>query len=129
MNPVVHFEMPYKNKKRLAKFYTDTFGWKMNYLEKNMMGYIHATTSPKDKNNRPKTPGTINGGFFPKTPDWSYPSVVIAVKNISLAMKNIKKAGGKVLGKPAIIPGNGKYVSFIDTEGNRVSIIEPSPMK
>ena len=131
MNPVVHFEMPYTDRKRLAKFYKDTFGWGMEYLGKDMMDYVLANTSGKDKNNRPTKPGNINGGFFPRKPDWpaQYPSVVIAVKNISAAMKKIKKSGGKVLGKPMVIPGNGKYVSFIDTEGNRVSIIEPSPMK
>ena len=29
MNPVVHFEMPAKNKKRVKKFYEKVFGWKM----------------------------------------------------------------------------------------------------
>ncbi len=40
-------------------------------------------------------------------------------------MKKVEKAGGEVLGEPWDIPGIGWYVSFIDTEGNRVSILEP----
>jgi predicted enzyme related to lactoylglutathione lyase len=32
MNPVVHFEMPAKDNKRVADFYTKAFGWKMNQL-------------------------------------------------------------------------------------------------
>ena len=39
----------------------------------------------------------------------------------------VKAAGGKVLGEPMEIPGVGKYVSFIDTEGNRVSMLQPIP--
>ena len=37
----------------------------------------------------------------------------------------IEKAGGKVLGEPMEIPGVGWYVSFLDTEGNRVSLLQP----
>jgi predicted enzyme related to lactoylglutathione lyase len=32
-----------------------------------------------------------------------------------------------VLGEPMEIPGVGQYVSFIDTEGNRVSMLQPIP--
>ena len=40
-------------------------------------------------------------------------------------MKKVEGAGGKVLGEPMEIPGIGIYVSFNDTEGNRVSIFQP----
>lgn len=42
-------------------------------------------------------------------------------------MKKVADAGGKVLGGPMEIPGVGKYVSFLDTEGNRVSMLQPTP--
>jgi predicted enzyme related to lactoylglutathione lyase len=71
--------------------------------------------------------GTINGRFFPKSDDMpaQHPSVVIAVENIKEHMKKVEKAGGKVLGEPMEIPGVGLYVSFMDTEGNRVSMLQP----
>ena len=74
-----------------------------------------------------KRPGVINGGFYPKKPNWptQYPSVVIAVDDIKDAMKRIMLAGGKILGEPIQIPGIGQYVSFTDTEGNRASILQP----
>jgi predicted enzyme related to lactoylglutathione lyase len=86
-----------------------------------------ATTGETDEKGMPKNPGNINGGFYPKKDDYpaQYPSVVIAVDNIQESMKNITIAGGKVLGEPMEIPGYGLYVSFLDTEGNRVSIMEP----
>jgi predicted enzyme related to lactoylglutathione lyase len=128
-NPVVHFEMPYDDHKRLAKFYTEAFGWQMQRLGKDMGDYVLATTTETDENRMVKTPGTINGGFFPKKADWpaQYPSVVIAVDNMKEAMKKVTDAGGKVLGEPMEIPGIGQYVSFIDTEGNRVSMLQPNP--
>ena len=42
-------------------------------------------------------------------------------------MKKVAQAGGKVLGDPMEIPGIGQYVSFFDTEGNRVSMLQPLP--
>ena len=32
MNPVVHFEMPAEDRKRMAEFYTKVFGWKTEQL-------------------------------------------------------------------------------------------------
>ena len=86
-----------------------------------------ATTTETDEEGRPKTPGAINGGFYPKSDDMpaQYPSVVIAVENIKEHIRQVEKAGGKVLGEPMDIPGVGLYVSFMDTEGNRVSMLQP----
>jgi uncharacterized protein len=42
-------------------------------------------------------------------------------------MRQVTEAGGKVLGEPMEIPGVGQYVSFFDTEGNRVSMLQPVP--
>ncbi len=73
-------------------------------------------------------PGTINGGFYPKRKDMpaQHPSVVISVDDIKESIKKVKEAKGKILGEPVEIPGIGTYVSFIDTEGNTVSILQPS---
>jgi len=129
MNPVVHFEMPYDNSKRLAKFYADAFGWQMQVLGEEMGDYVLATTTETDEKQMVKTPGTINGGFFPKRPDSpTHPSVVISVESIQAAMKKVISSGGKVLGEPIEIPGIGLYVSFTDTEGNRVSLLQPANM-
>ena len=130
MNPVVHFEMPYVDRERLVMFYAQAFGWQMQKLGKDMGDYVLAATTETDENRMVKRPGTINGGFFPKKPDWpaQYPSVVIAVDDIREAMKRVVDAGGKVLGEPMEIPGVGLYVSFLDTEGNRVSMLQPISM-
>jgi hypothetical protein len=127
INPVVHFEMPYENRERLVKFYKKAFGWQMRKLGQEMGDYVTATTTATDENRMIKTPGNINGGFFPKKSDQpaQYPSVVIAVDDIKKAMKKVGDAGGKVLGVPVEIPGIGQYVSFIDSEGNRASILQP----
>jgi len=69
MNPVVHFEMPYDNRVRTAKFYESVFGWQTQMLGEDMGNYVLATTTETGESG-PQKPGAINGGFFPKKPDW-----------------------------------------------------------
>jgi predicted enzyme related to lactoylglutathione lyase len=128
MDPVVHFEMPYDNRTRMTQFYQSAFGWQMQMLGEDMGNYVVATTT-ETGDDGPKRPGSINGGFFPKKADWpaQHPSIVIAFDDIKASMTGVKRAGGKVLGEPMEIPGVGQYVSFIDTEGNRVSMLQPLP--
>lgn len=125
-NPGVHFEMPYEDAARVAGFYKTAFDWDMAEMGEQMGNYITAGTAETDEDRMVKTPGTINGGFYPldSAPQSPEPSVVISVNDIEQAMANIKKAGGEVLGKPVEIPGIGLYASFKDTEGNRASILE-----
>ena len=42
MNPVVHFEMPYDNRERMAKFYGSAFGWQTQMLGEDMGNYVLA---------------------------------------------------------------------------------------
>ena len=53
------------------------------------------------------------------------PALVIGVADISASMRKVGEAEGEVLGEPMDIPGVGKYVSFFDTERNRVSLLQP----
>jgi predicted enzyme related to lactoylglutathione lyase len=128
MNSVVHFELPYDDRARIARFYEQAFGWQTRALGEDMGNYVLATTTESDEG-RPRKPGAINGGFFPKKPDWpaQHPSLVIGVEDISQSMQKVRQMGGTVLGEPMEIPGVGKYVSFIDPERNRLSMLEPLP--
>lgn len=131
MCPVVHFEMPYKDRERAARFYAAAFGWAHQMLGPEMGEYLLVTTATPEA--PPKVPpqavpGSINGGLFPFKADWpmQYPSVVLGVDDIRAAMARIVAAGGEVLGEPMTIPGVGDYVAFVDTEGNRNSLMQPS---
>lgn len=124
-SPVVHFEMPYKDAKRVAKFYEDVFDWKMIGQGKQMGDYILAQTADTDEKGMVKG-GGINGGLYDISKSkYKTPSFVISVEDIHQAMEAIKKAGGKVISKPSEIPGVGMWAVFKDTEGNRVSILQP----
>jgi predicted enzyme related to lactoylglutathione lyase len=140
MDPVVHFEMGYKDKDRMVKFYEGVFGWETEQMGEEMGNYVVAHTTETDDKGMVKTPGNINGGFYQKTdnPDSHAPSVVISVKDIKAAMKKVEEAGGEIAGsmdekgertmEPQMIPGVGLWISIKDTEGNRVSLLQANPM-
>jgi hypothetical protein len=73
------------------------------------MGDYVVVTTTDSEDSGPRKHGAINGGFYPKKDDWpaQYPSVVIAVDDIEVAMGKVSDAGGKVLGTPMEIPGSG----------------------
>ncbi len=123
----------------MVDFYTNVFGWKTQQMGPEMSNYVVAQTTETDEKGMVKVPGTINGGFYKKTesPSSHAPSVVIAVEDIHKAMEEVKAAGGKVLGamsptgptdEPQEIPGVGLWISIEDTEGNRVSMLQPKGM-
>lgn len=137
-NPVVHFEMGYNDRERMKKFYSTAFGWQMQQMGDDMGNYVVAQTTETDDKGMIKTPGHINGGFYQKAgPASQAPSVVIAVDDIKQAVEDVKANGGKILGgmlpdgtktmEPTEIPGVGLWISFEDTEGNRVSLLQPNP--
>ncbi|MBV9349201.1 MAG: VOC family protein [Patescibacteria group bacterium] len=135
-NPVVHFEIPYADRDRMVAFYEKAFGWESQKLGPEMGNYVVMTTAEMDPETKfPKTPGQINGGFYQKTDDpiSQYPSVVVAVDDIRESIQKVKAAGGTVrtqsgTEEPDDIPGVGLFVSVIDTEGNRISMLQPYPM-
>ncbi len=136
MNPVVHFEMGYNDAGRIAEFYRTVFGWNTRAMGPDMGNYIVAETTETDENHMVQTKGAINGGFYQKTDDplSHAPSVVISVDDIQAAVKAVEAAGGKILGtlnqkgehtmEPQMITGVGLWISAMDTEGNRFSILQ-----
>jgi predicted enzyme related to lactoylglutathione lyase len=130
MNPVIHFEMPYIDKNRAAEFYSKTFGWAPQMLGPEMGEYVVMQTGPTDEKGMVQQPGVINGGMYkrPEDPKGQYPSFVIAVPDITSALEKIKQSGGTSVSEPMDIPGVGTYATFVDTEGNRLSIMQPKKM-
>lgn len=132
-NRVVHFEIEAKDKERATKFYEQVFGWDMQKQPEEYGGYVVVITGDS------KEPGGINGGIYQEEKKLlnAY-SCVISVENVDKAINDVKKAGGKVfddnktpdgkqLGEKMDIPGVGIYVKCEDTEGNRFTLLQPSP--
>jgi predicted enzyme related to lactoylglutathione lyase len=122
MAKVVHFEIPFDDKQRAMKFYTDAFDWQLTDMPQ--MEYVMAESTPVDQSHRPTDPGAINGGLFRRPREAPHPTVYIGVDSIDEAIRKVKAAGGKVVTPNTPIPGMGAYARVADTEGNVIGLFQ-----
>ena len=121
MGKVVHFEIPYDDKDRASKFYSEIFGWKL--LDIPQTDYIIALAAKTDKKNMVKEKGAINGGLFQRNDSAKQPMIVIGVKSIDETIQKVTAAGGKVVTPKQPIP-NGSYARISDSEGNVIGLAD-----
>lgn len=126
MNSVVHFEVVAKDTDRAKKFYGGVFDWKFTDMSGEYGNYIMVQTTETDKQRMPKRKGAINGGMMKADPQAKHTILTIAVDSMDETLKKVKKMGGKVVSKPGPIPRVGTYARVEDTEGNLMSLLEPT---
>ena len=122
MDKVVHFEIPFDNKPRAMKFYTDAFGWRLADIPD--MNYVMASTVEVDDRQMPKEPGAINGGLFQRPAEAPNPTIYLGVSSLDSTIEKVKQAGGSVVTPKTPIPGMGAYARVRDTEGNVIGLFQ-----
>jgi len=108
MNKFCHIEIPAPDLDKAVEFYANVFGWQVQKMDR----YAFFQD------------GLVGGGF---DPDMQVveggPNLVIECKDIPTKMAEIIAAGGKqTMGKTKIGEDMGFYASFLDPNGNRLSI-------
>ena len=119
MSRVVHFEMVGEDPQRMAKFYTDTFGWKTTKWEGPTEYWLVITGEDG-------TPG-INGGFGRRTKPDEGTTNTIEVADAKATVAVVEKNGGKVVNALHPIPGVGWQAYCEDIEGNLFGIHQNDP--
>ena len=122
MDKVVHFEIPFDNKQRAMKFYSQSFGWQLTEMPE--MKYVIARTVDVDERQIPKESGAINGGLFERPREAPHPAIYVGVTSVDATIKKVGAAGGKVVTAKTPISGMGAYARIADTEGNIVGLFE-----
>lgn len=121
MDPVQHFDIPYRNRERAKKFYFQAFGWQIVDLPGST--YSLASSVATEANGMPKRAGAINGGLAPRGKDLTAPSLYVRVGDLKTHLERVRHAGGTVLGEPVSM-GPVLMVRFRDTEGNVMTVFE-----
>ena len=122
MAKVVHFEIPFDDKARAMKFYSEAFDWKLTDM--SQMDYVMAQSVATDEKQMPKEPGAINGGMFKRPKDAPHPTIYVGVDSIDATLKKVDKLGGKVVTPKTPIPGMGAYARVADSEGNIIGLFQ-----
>jgi len=123
MDKVVHFEIPYDDKQRAFRFYSEIFGWKLLDIPEMEYTIVHAAET--DENNMVVDTGAINGGLFHRSDDAKQPMIVIGVRSIDETIEKVIAAGGRVVMPKQPIP-NGSYARVADCEGNIIGLADSS---
>jgi predicted enzyme related to lactoylglutathione lyase len=124
MDPVQHFELPYKSRERAKKFYFDAFNWQLFDLPGS--GYTLASSVATEANGMPKRPGAINGGLLPRSDLVRGPTFMVKVGDLRAHLERIRDAGGRVLTEPEPM-GPVVFSRIQDTEGNVIAVFEDAP--
>jgi len=112
---IVHFEIPAKDVKKLMKFYSDLFGWKIEKVQ--WLDYWLVETVPVNKQGQPIRQG-VNGGMYRKENGDMRPFNYINVESVDEYIKKLKSLGGKIIVPKQEIQEIGWTAVAVDPEGN-----------
>jgi predicted enzyme related to lactoylglutathione lyase len=126
MDRVCHFEVPYSDKQRMEKFYSQVFGWQFMPAP-GEMPYTFVITTELDDTFMPKQPGGINGGSYPRGEGGgaSSPVIVIEVESCEQRIQDVISAGGELVLGPNHVGDMGIYAQVRDCEKNTIGLWQP----
>ena len=122
MDKIVHFEIPFDDKKRAMTFYSDVFGWKLTDMAE--MSYVMAETVAVDDQADAERAGCNQRRPFPAPEEAPHPVIYAGVESVEQALKKVQAAGGKVVTPKTPIPGMGAFARVSDPEGNVIGLFE-----
>ncbi|MBM3457243.1 MAG: VOC family protein [Armatimonadetes bacterium] len=121
MPRVVHFEVVAHDPARVAQFYGDVFGWKIQRWDGPMEYYLVQTGEKEEAG--------IDGGIA-RTHDTSHPALTVNVVEVPSVDQYVEKAttaGGTVAVPRMPIPGVGWLAYCKDPEGVLFGLMETDP--
>ena len=112
-NPVVHFEIHGKDRKKSGKFFSDLFGWHVESLDEMDYGMVDTHGGGHG----------INGGIAPAQ---EAPHVVIYVEvdDLQAYLDKAESLGGKTVMPVTEIPGVVTLAQFTDPDGVTIGLVK-----
>ncbi|MEE6274282.1 VOC family protein [Georgenia wangjunii] len=119
---VIHFEIPFDDKERAKRFYTDVFGWRHD--EMPGLDYVGVSTGPSGEDGMPSEPGYIGGGMTARDDINAAPLITLASADIDADLARVTAHGGEVVAGRSAVADMGYAAYFKDSEGNVVGLWE-----
>ncbi len=114
-NFVSWFDIPVSDLDRAMKFYSKVFGVEISIME----------GAPKKYAMFPFAPGAVSGGLVEDKEMVTDKGALLYLnggEDLSVPLKRISDAGGKVLQEKTSIGAHGFMAIFKDSEGNRIAL-------
>lgn len=117
MPKFVHIDLAADKPDRAADFYAKVFGWQATKLDGPVPYWLIATD--------PGDPAAVGAGIGQRDQPWQTVAPTIEVPSADDYARRIEEAGGTIVVPRADVPGVGALVTFKDTEGNILTVLEP----
>jgi uncharacterized protein len=112
-----HFEIPADAPDKLAEFYTQLFGWKIEKVPE--MDYWMVLAAPRGEG--------VNGGMMTRQMPGQQITVYISVESVDEYSAKVQSLGGKVLVPKKEVMGMGWFAVCQDPQGSVFAIWEEAP--
>jgi predicted enzyme related to lactoylglutathione lyase len=119
---IVHFEIPADDPDKLAGFYRELFGWKIEKMP-GEAEYWSVETVTVDETGMPKEPG-VNGGMMRRVVPQQMPINYISVDSVDEEIAHAQRLGATVVVQKMEIPGVGWFAQLLDPQGNPFALFE-----
>lgn len=116
MPKFVHIDISADDPDRAAKFYQSVFGWQVQKLEGPVPYWLVAV---------PGGDG-VGAGIGQRDQPWQSVAPTIEVPSVDDFVERIERAGGSIVQPKTMMPGVGYLAAFRDTEGNILTVLEPT---
>ncbi len=113
----IHFELPADDPDRAAKFYSETFGWKITKWDGPMEYWMVSTGAG---------PG-IDGGLLRRPHPGASTVNTIGVESLDDTVAKVVASGGTVVMPRMAVPGVGYMAYCNDPEGNMFGLMQNDP--
>jgi hypothetical protein len=117
-NPVVFFEIPAQDPKKLTDFYNGVFGWTIKAAASGDYWTVETVDAGATG---------INGGLMKKVGPNQTALNYVQVDSIEDASAKVTSAGGRVVHGKMAVPGQGWFAIAIDPEGNAIGLWQNDP--
>ncbi|WP_413450299.1 VOC family protein [Georgenia phoenicis] len=119
---VVHFEIPFDDRARAKRFYSDVFHWDVEEMPE--LDYVGVQTGPAGADGMPGEPGFIGGGMTARGGTNTATVIVLASTDIDADLARVESHGGQVVEGRTPVGDMGFAAYFRDSEGNVVGLWE-----
>ncbi|WP_052890102.1 VOC family protein [Thermogemmatispora carboxidivorans] len=116
---IVHLELPAHDRRAIAAFYKDIFGWHIGLNSAHDYLYFEAQNGIRGGFPRPDEPGQREGE----------PLIYLACEDIETTLAAIEARGGRCLIPKTEIRGVGWWATFLDPAGNRLGLFTSAPFE
>ena len=113
-DPVTNWEINSADPAKARQFYSEVFGWKMNFMPENNYTFVDTDAGGKG----------IGGGIGPLRGPKPFITFYVVVRDLNATLKKATDGGGKVVFPATKVGPTTTIALFSDLDGNVIGLTD-----